>query len=73
MFAAEFLLFKQACELDDRLLIDQSYKRIRQILEEAAPLLSDTHVPDSSIWRLWHYIERERKNRTEMEKVYFIF
>jgi hypothetical protein len=73
MFAAEYLLFKKANETDDTLLIGQSYKRIRQILEEAAPLLSDTPVPDSFIWRLWHYIERANRQRAEMEKVRAIF
>lgn len=71
MFASEYLIFKRACEADDLLLVDQSYKRIRQILEEAAPLLSESFSPDSFIWRLWHYIERTKKNRVEMEQVCF--
>jgi hypothetical protein len=73
MFAAEYLFFKQANHTDDTLLIGQSYKRIRQILEEIAPLLSDTFVPDSFVWRLWHNIERASRQRTEMEKVIHVF
>lgn len=51
------------------LRVKSSYKRIQQILEEAAPLLSDSFEPDSLIWRLWYHIEKSNKNRTEMEKV----
>lgn len=70
MFASEYKLFGQACESDDYLLIDQAYKRIRKIFEESATLISNTSSPDSFIWRLWHFVERQNKSTTsDMEKV----
>jgi hypothetical protein len=68
MFASEYLLYQNACNSDDNFSVKISYKRICSILEETASLLSDSYMPDSLIWRVLYYMERER-NSPQMDKV----
>ena len=70
MFAAKFLSYKKSREADDAAHSALLYKQLRRLLEEAAPLLSENTLhPDSLIWRIWHFMERESLSVREMENV----
>ncbi|KAI6194371.1 hypothetical protein M3Y96_01117700 [Aphelenchoides besseyi] len=69
-FGAKIQIYKKAQENDDTLWSRTVSKQIKEILEEAVPMLSESFVPESLIWRIWFYIHSELQHRTEIDKLY---
>ncbi|KAI6196940.1 hypothetical protein M3Y94_01167000 [Aphelenchoides besseyi] len=69
-FGAKIQIYKKAQENDDTLWSRTVSKQIKEILEDAVPILSESFMPESLIWRIWFYIQSELQHRTEIDKLY---